>query len=138
VSATRISLIASSSSFLFAAIVYMYATHTSLNSTFVLDIMTQLQKCQEGMGFFSGESKTAMKLHCDCCGKLLLFKSVQEVFTEVDDCMLHISAPPLQEAHLCTSAAVNISFQGYFVFQHHFCLNKKYCSTPLTAVEIIN
>jgi hypothetical protein len=109
VSATRISLMASSSSFLFAVIVYMYATYTCLNSTVVVDCVTQLQKCQEGTGYVCADSKTGLKLQCECCGKLLLFKSVQDIFTEVDRCTLHMSAPQplqcapvLQQACLCT------------------------------------
>jgi hypothetical protein len=68
--------------------------------------MTQLQKRQKGM-YFCADSKTDLNVHWQCSEKLLLFNRVQEVFTNVDVCMLHISAtqqlqsaPALKDARL--------------------------------------
>ena len=89
----------------------------------MLDFLTQLQKRQEGTDYFCADSKTDLNLHWQCSGKLLVFKSVQDVFTNVDVCMLHICDPQPLECPSTTrgmsvhsSVAVNIGFCGYLQF----------------------
>jgi hypothetical protein len=142
VSATRISLMASYS-FIFVAIVYTFGTHTCLNSTVVFDCVTQVQKHQEGTYYYSADSKTYLNLHWQCSGKLLLFKSSQEGFTNVDICCTlvphnHYRGPHHYKRRVyalfrsCKHRISGISL----VFQHHFRSNNHRYSTPLIAVEI--
>ena len=97
-SATRISLVASSSSFIYFFLAIAWDSQSS--ALFRLLCMTRhsfRNVIPVDMNVFYSDSKTDLQLRCDCCIKIPAIRGYPSRRYYIDGCMLHVTTPqPLQ------------------------------------------
>jgi hypothetical protein len=101
VSPTRISLMASSSSFIYFFLAIAQDPQSS--ALFRLLYMTGhsfRNLMPVSINVLYGDSKTDLKLRCDSCIKIPAIRGCPRRYYYIDGCMLHVSTPALQEACL--------------------------------------
>jgi hypothetical protein len=69
-----------------------WVLHSSVLQRLVCDGTAAETECHKDMGYFYGDSKTDLKLQCECWVKFLLFKGTHDVCSIFDGCVLHIIA----------------------------------------------
>ena len=126
VSATRISLMVSSSSLIFSQpLLNTYNGLPYVDSFLWLGTVAET-KCHEDTSFFHGDSKTGLKLWCDCRIKFQLLEGVQDVFSRLAAvyCMLlsqnPYTVPQHYKRHVCgASCSCKRQFLWIFlIFEH--------------------